>query len=860
MWLNFAPVMAAVEDGKFDLDIPAADADIALKNLSRQTGYSVIFQSVEVEDVKTNSLAGRYTIHTAIEVLLQGTILTGSLTESGVITVSRKPTGKKEGNHKMGIKKTGKSLFAGLVAFMAVVTATPHVSGQENTGKSGPLTLEEIIVTAQKREQNLQDVGISVTAFSGEQLDNLGATNTTDITQQVPGLQLFTYTPGVIVFNVRGVSQNNFIDTLEAPVAVYMDDAYIASLNGLGQQMFDMDRVETLRGPQGTLFGRNATGGVIHYVTNAPDEDEANGYIKAGVGEYDNYIVEGAVGGAFSTNLRGRFSGRWEQADGYTESVTPGVRDTNGKDGFALRAALQLEVTEDLLVDAKVYHSEDNDAPTGGYVAYASKADPNTGYGATPESTPITGDVHKHANFIEGGFDREITSVTGKITWDLNDHLQVVSITNYMDIFKDYYEDAGGGYIPNFPFNPVAETTQVTQELRLSGDYDRFRWQLGGYYLDLEISGMDFVGGEFVTALPEGRINTNWNLDSKNWSIFGQAEVDLTEQVTFIGGVRYSMDDKDYSVVNSGGGTGAFLGPDFYVAPGEVFFNTAWVPSELTEIDYDDWAARAQLDWRPNDDLLVFAAFNRGIKGGNFTTFFTALENIQHKEEVLYSYEIGFKRTFPEQAMRLNATGFYYDYKNYQAFGLIGAFPEIRNTDAEAYGGEIELTWSPAERLDLLAGVSFIDSEIDQVPTVQDFFGIVLPLQQIENNELPNAPAFSINFLGRYAWPFAGGEMAFQIDGNYNDDQYLDVFNSAASREDAYFIGNLRLSYTTGDGKWNLTAFVKNFTDTEHRLYMLDLAAGDLFVPSGVPPTGDGIIEQVYGPPRWAGGSISYRF
>ena len=728
------------------------------------------------------------------------------------------------------------------------------------TGSVNAAVLEEIIVTAQKREQNLQDVGISVTAFSGEQLDNLGMTNTTDVTQQSPGVQLFTYTPSIIVFNIRGVSQNNFIDTLEAPVAVNVDNAYVASLNGIGQQMFDMDRVEVLRGPQGTLFGRNATGGVIQYFTNAPDEEEVNGYVKTGAAEYDNFFVEGAVGGALASNLRGRFAGRWEQADGYTESVTPGVRDTNGKDGFALRGALQLDVTEDLLVDVKVYYSEDNDAPTGGYVAYASKADRETGYGATPESSPITGDVHKHANGIVGSLDREITSVTGQITWDLNENLQVVSITNYMDIFKDYYEDAGGGYIPNFPYNPVADTTQVTQELRLSGDYDGFRWQLGGYYLDLEISGMDFVGGEFVSALPEGRLNADWNLNSENWSIFGQVEVDLTEQVTLIGGVRYSMDDKEYSLVNSAAGEGAFLGPDFYVAPGEVFFATAWLPPEFTEIDYDDWAARAQLDWRPNDDLLVFAAFNRGIKGGNFTTFFSTPEFLQHKEEVLHSYEIGFKRTFPEHALRLNATGFYYDYMDYQAFGLIAAFPEIRNTDAEAYGGEIELAWSPAERLDLLAGISFIDSEIDNVPTVQDFFGIVLPLQQIQNNELPNAPTISINVMARHTWPFAGGEVAFQIDGNYNDDQYLDVFNSAASKEEAYFIGNLHLTYTTGVDKWELGAFVRNFTDAKHRLYMLDLAAGDLFVPPDVPPTGDGIIEQVYGPPRWAGGYISYRF
>ena len=753
----------------------------------------------------------------------------------------------------MKIMRFLRYLYAAI--FTPLVSLSLIFSGSVNAA-----VLEEIIVTAQKREQNLQDVGISVTAFSGQQLDNLGATNTTDITQQSPAVQLFTYTPSIIVFNIRGVSQNNFIDTLEAPVAVNFDNAYVASMNGIGQQMFDMDRVEVLRGPQGTLFGRNATGGVIQYFTNAPDEEEANGYIKAGAAEYENFFVEGAVGGALAPNLRGRFAGRWEQADGYTESVTPGVRDTNGKDGFALRGALQMDVTEDLMVDVKVYYSEDNDAPTGGYVAYASKADRETGYSATPEASPITGDVHKHANGIEGSLDREVTSVTGQITWDLNEHLQVVSITNYMDIYKNYYEDAGGGYIPNFPYNPVAETEQITQELRLSGDYDRFRWQLGGYYMDLEITGMDFVSGEFVSFLPEGRLDADWNLDSENWSVFGQVEVDLSEQVTLIGGVRYSMDDKQYSLVNSAAGEGAFLDPVTYIPPGEVFFDSAWLPPEFTEIDYNDWAARAQLDWRPNDDLLVYAAFNRGIKGGNFTTFFSAPENLQHKEEVLYSYEAGFKRTFPEQAMRLNATGFYYDYKNYQAFGLIAAFPEIRNTDAEAYGGEIELAWSPAERLDLVAGISFIDSEIDEVPTVQDFFGIVLPLQHIENNELPNAPSFSINFLARHTWPFAGGELAFQIDGNYNDDQYLDVFNSAASREEAYFIGNLRLTYITGDDKWELGAFVRNFTDTKHRLYLLDLAAGDLFVPPDVPPTGDGIIEQVYGPPRWAGGFISYRF
>ena len=723
--------------------------------------------------------------------------------------------------------------------------------------------LEEIVVTAQKREQNIQDVGIAVTAFSGEQLEQLGVTNTTEITQQAPGLQLFTYTPSLVVFNIRGVSQNNFIDTLEAPVAVYMDEAYVASLNGLGQQLFDMERVEVLRGPQGTLFGRNATGGVIHYLTNAPDENELNGYIKGGIGEYSNYIAEGAVGGALAPNFRARVAGRFEKADGYTKSITEGVRDTNGKDGFAVRASAQFDVSGDVRVDAKVYYSEDNDAPTGGYVAYASKASRETGYGSTPESTPIAGSVHRHANGLEGSLDRDVTSVTGKITWDVNDSLQFISITSYMDIHKDYFEDAGGGFIPNFPYNPVADTSQFSQELRLSGSQDRFRWQVGGYYLDLEIIGSDYVSGEFVTLLPEGRIDADWNLDSKNWSIFGQAEFDLTEQLTFTGGLRYSQDDKTYALSNTSRGEGLVdaLSGEF-VPPDVELFNSAWFPSDLTEIDYGDFAVRAQLDWRPNDDLLVFAAFNRGIKGGNFTTFFSTPQDLAHDEEVLHSYEIGFKKTYPGLGMRLNATGFYYDYDDYQAFGLIAAFPEIRNTDAEVYGGEVEVAWSPVDRLDLLAGVSFLESEIDRVPTVQSFFGIILPSQQIEGNELPTSPAVSINFLARYAIPMAsaGGEFALQVDGNYNSDQYLDVFNSAASKEQAYFVGNLRFSYTTADEKWTATAFIKNFTDTKHRLYLLDLAAGDLFAPPDTPPDGFGIIEQVYAPPRWIGGSVSYRF
>ena len=275
--------------------------------------------------------------------------------------------------------------------------------------------LEEVIVTAQKRAESIQDVGISISALSAKQLEQLGVKNTVDIAQQVPGLHLFTYSPAFTVFSLRGISQNNFQDNLEAPVAVYLDGAYIASMNALNMQLFDMERVEVLRGPQGTLFGRNATGGVIQFLTHKATDKEANGYLEGLAADFGNYSVEGAVGGAFSDRVRGRLSGRWETADGYVEPGTAfGIqadgRDSNGANGYALRGNLQIDATDNVLVDLTASYAKDDDVPTGVYVVTFVGIDPVTGLASFHDAidpatgdgpmdfprTPITGDGHHH--------------------------------------------------------------------------------------------------------------------------------------------------------------------------------------------------------------------------------------------------------------------------------------------------------------------------------------------------------------------------------------------------------------------------------------------------------------------------------
>jgi iron complex outermembrane receptor protein len=724
---------------------------------------------------------------------------------------------------------------------------------------SGPTlaqVLEEVVVTAQKREQSLQDVGISVSAFSGEQLQALGATSTVDIAQQVPALHLFTFSPAFTVFSLRGVSQNNFQDNLEAPVAVYLDGAYVASMNAINTQLFDMERVEVLRGPQGTLFGRNATGGLIQFLTRKAKENAPNGYVEVGAAEFGTYSAEGAFGGAINDKVRARVAGRWEESDGYVKAGTAfGVPatggDSHGADGYALRGTMQIDATDDVLIDLTARYSKDDHVPTGQYVVSLAGFDIETGLGRFTDAyngdpgnpdgptnydpTPITGDVHRHWSNENPYFDREMTSLNAQVTAQLG-AAELVSITNWMTMDKFYIEDAGGGF-GFFPYNTTNDYDQWSQELRLSGETDRTRWLVGAYYIDMtwdtfqSVQGALILGGTSDTQL----MSTYGKLDSSNWSVFGQVEVSIADNWTVIAGARWSQDDKDLAMNR------IYEDVPLGIEPTEVFnIDDVGIPG-IGTIDYGDYAARLQLNWRPLDGTLFYASYNRGIKGGNWSLDplgGVPAANLKHGEETLNAYEVGMKTDLFRGYARLNAAAYYYDYDDYQAFSLNGLTPQVSNSDAESKGGEIEFILTPVTGLDLMLGAAFIDSEVEAVPTV--FGGTV-------EAEFPNAPSVAFNALARYEFPALGGLLSAQVDGNWNDEQYLEGTNSEVSFEDSYSVWNASLGYRTEDDRIGVIIYVKNFTDEEYRLYNLDL--GLL-----------GFIEQVYAPPRKAGITVQYKW
>ena len=709
----------------------------------------------------------------------------------------------------------------------------------------GQGVLGEIVVTAQKRRERIQDVGISITALSGETIKTLNLSNMQQISQQVPSLEVSAWTPAFTTFNLRGISQNNFQDNLEAPVAVYMDEVYVGSMNALGLPIFDLERIEVLRGPQGTLFGRNATGGLIQFITNGADETRLNGYVEGEFAEFSSRKLEGAIGGQLAPGLRARVAGFYTKSTGWMKAGFNPIlgrkalgRTSQGANGYAFRANVQADLGPDTLLSVIESYSKDNDVPTGQYIVRFAEFDPDTGLGINP-GPPITGSVFKHASDEDTGFDRKVWSTTAKLTHRFSDSVNFTYIGNYSKLDKNYIEDAGGG-LTFFPYQTIAHHKQWSHEARFSGQAPRVRWQVGAYYLDMDFTGEFDASGEAITGAPTGRIQGLTDLKSRNWSVFGQGEYDITPQLTAIAGLRWSQDHKKikFRSIAYGGALGLPDNTVFFDYAQEIAANPEFAGDD--KINYGDVAARAQLNYKPHRDLLFYASYNRGIKGGNWSPSpSVVLADFRHKNEVLDAYEVGMKSTIAP-GTRLNVAAFYYDYHDYQAFSLTNLQPQVANSDATVKGGEVELFSHPTRNLDFALGAAFLDSSVDFVPAV-------FPGTGTRHAELPQAPHVSLNALARYSVPMPIGTLALQVDGRYASKHFLEGTNSEVSFQKGYAVGNASISLTSSNERWQGTVWVKNFTNSKYKVYNLDLGLA-------------GFVEQMYAPPRQIGATLRFGF
>ena len=822
--------------------------------------------------------------------------------------------------------------------------------------------LEEVIVTAQKREQSIQDVGIAITAISGEQMGALGFSNSIDIAR---------YSPGVSMsggggdqrneFTIRGATQNDFADHAEAPNAMYVDEVYQAAQQAQLFAQFDMQRVEVLKGPQGTLFGRNATGGLIHFVTNKPSQDfEAHADLSYGT--EDTIRAEGAVSGGISDTVSVRLSGVYS---GYDELIdnpftpadmpaVPGalqafgrpatfnptidVNDKYGEETFGFRGQLLFEPNDDVEFLIQGNYGEQKFAPAA-YNSIPSVAfvDDTDGDGVFDDvvNTAFQRDVRTTCEQInindgscvntvfDGDFDGvrpndqgdlcgffdpdpindfaggndhtpdpgnevEMFNVSGKLTWDL-DFANLVSVSAFSNIKHAQSLDVGDAPVPQFIFYRQTDMDWFSQEIRLEGEEERFRWIAGAYFLNIDVraaqgladtvGGLNIFGGYFFgpvfndtngdgTGLPLNLITgevglgvggdtfleatTDTDLKTDSYSLFGHVDFDLTDQLALTVGFRAIIEEKDFSFTNRLYRNIRDNRPDGAQFAGAQPLGVIFAPTVPIEFlaPFSDktsdflWSGKLQLNYSPNDNLLFYGGVNRGVKVGNFNgPLLTPLtqDEYGYKEEILLSYEAGIKSTLWDGKARFNMSAYYYDYTDYQAFQFVGTSGAVFNTDAEYWGFEVELIANPTEQTDIWLGMSYIDPKVKGIEVADNTF---------RNVEPTFTPEVQFSGVGRYTFPNAllNGSVSLQLDGSYASSSFSNINNFDSHIMPKNWIGNARIQWDSADGHWRVAGFVKNFSDSRAQTSTFDLA------------TIGGADEISFERPRWGGVNIRYSY
>jgi len=725
-------------------------------------------------------------------------------------------------------------------------------------------TLEEIVVTATRREERLQEVASSATVFSGEDLRALRVLEPRDLAEQTPGL-LAKYGPNglaTVGFYMRGVGINDFTGTVDPSVGVYVDEVFQPTPDMLNFAVYDIERVEVLRGPQGTLYGRNSTGGAINFITARPTR-EFEGYARAGYGSFDTFTASGALSGPLSETLLGRLSVsaiNASSSDGYSFNRFTG-NDLGKNESLAARGQLQWQPSEDFTLRL-MYNYGDAEAEQA-LLQHVGTRDPGNPAaicapviaGRVDEGACVDllgysdddGDVYDGAASVDPELDLRSDDVTLTMDWNIG-NATLTSISGYADFSKRQSQDIDASpniAADNFTFNDVEN---FSQEIRLTSD-DSFQWPwiVGANYGKTDIDWFQTID---LTALAIPTSNGAVQ-STEAWAVFGQLTIPLSETFDFVGGLRFTNETRDWTGATF---VGTFGSLDEALASGAPRLSQLPLPDGdpgqggpldfPTSIEEEKVDFSAVLRYRPSEDAMYYASISEAFRSGGYSSavIFSQEALEPYDPETLRSYEIGMKLSLAENRVRFNTSAFFYDYEDFQATFVRAteASARLQNAgDVEIMGLEASLDWMPITDLTLGAGLSLLDTEIVETDVVLPPLDGG-PESTIDGNEIPNAPAVSFNGRIRYQWPVGGTlAAAIQTDFNYVDEHFLEPNNREYLSEDGYFLANARVSLLPQDGPWQVSAWVKNIGDEEYRTAAQDLALSLGFseIVTGVPTT-----------------------
>ena len=738
------------------------------------------------------------------------------------------------------------------VAALAIASAwTAPGYGQVVAGTDDNGGLQDIIVTAQKRSESLRDVPMTVTALSGEQLAARGITDVADLTKATPGLSFVESGQSVPVYSLRGVG---FFDTsigARPTVSVYVDQMPLTfSIMSVGAA-FDLERVEVLKGPQGTLFGSNATGGAINYIAAKPKDSFEAGFTGS-YARFNTVDLTGYATGALAPGLNARLAVRGVHGDGWQKSYTRD--DSLGRQRF-LQGRLLVDWTASDTVRFSFNANgfiDKSDTQAGQLVAIAATRPQNLAQYPLLSSYPLAPSNNRAADWDTGtdfGKDNKFYQVSLRGEADLTDAVTLTSLTSYAHMDVDQAVDIDGLALNNGRIRTVGNASSLTQELRLWGETGPLNWIVGGNYAkdkSYEDGHSDFTyttAAAGFAAFP-GRFQANnatGRQDFDSYAIFGNVDYKLGDGIVLHGGARYTKTDLDYATCSQAGDAASAaavtgflnflrsrigLAPIAPLAAGQCLSVDGNVnPGLLSgELNQHNLSWRAGIDWKPARDTLFYASVSKGYKSGNspvLNAFAQAAQQPVTQESVI-AYEVGFKAALADRAVDVSGAAFYYDYRNKQLKGrnnappaVLGAIEALVNVPkSRIWGLEGQLNLAPTEGLILSLGGTYLNTRVKgSFPN----FSLLGTAADFGGDPFPYTPKWQFSSDLSYERPISASVDAF-VGGSYThrSSTTAGFGTDAVLKINDYGILDLRAGIKSSDDVWRVEIFGRNVTNSHY--------------------------------------------
>ena len=711
--------------------------------------------------------------------------------------------------------------------------------------------LEEVIVSAQKRSESLQEVPVAVTAISGESIGEGGVNGLNDISRQTPGFTMTQFNIAEPQLYIRGIGSTQDSAGSDSPVAMFLDEVYIGRSGGVSFELYDIERVEVLRGPQGTLFGKNVVGGAISVVSTKPSE-EFKAKIGLTAGNDGLRVVSGLVNGALSDTVNGKFSFSKKDSDGYAKNISTG-QDTHDVDNLSTRAQLLLTPSDNLEILLGADYSKDEN---NGNCRSIGELDldnrPLVPFYRQAVAATTNGNIRQCVGDVETYQERDVGGLLAKVTWDV-DLGTFTSISAYRESDYKWLDDVSGlpaAVLPLIVHDIAQEDSdQISQEFRLSSeDSDDLQWLLGYFYMrenidrrerfqsqvgnDDPLSPFGPNGPLGAARLLGGDVEFFQDVKSESHALFGQLSYSVNDELSLSLGARWSYDEKEVrqSALD-------------YEGAGHSGVPLSFAPPYENARASDSWSEFTpsfSADYQINEDGFVYFTLAKGYKSGAFIGQANSAEaaTTPLQPEQATSYELGAKTEWFDNRLRLNTSVYKIDYSDLQVFSLKGFSLVSDNAEATSQGLDVEFVAALTENFQLSGSWSYLDAEYETYISGDDDYS---------GNVLPRAPKHSRSIKASYLHSLTnGGELEFSLSYDYKSKFYFDPDNSPLREEQAVELMNANATWYSSDQDWRVNAWVKNLADEEYRLHS---------AISGFAGT-----VNLYAPPRSFGLTVEHTF